>query len=221
MKKIALPLIIASILLHGCINFQQTTKLYKDGSGESFIHFWTEIIKDSTDNFKLNFFNEDSLISKFTSPFCNLTDSEVYRNFRDSTIHAKIWFNFDDIEKLGNIKGLEGNIFEYKTISEKEKIFTHKINIPYFFTSDTAASINMSYTYYLPGNILEHNADRVSTNELTWFFNQDDLINDLTIRARIEPFKLKETPVWIYYIALFVILILILFFFVKKNNSIF
>ncbi len=216
MKKILFPLSLFLVFLHGCINFQQTTKLFKDGSGETYIHLWTGITNDSTDSIRLNFFIKDSLLSKFSSPFCKITGSEVYNDFTDSTIHAKIWLKFDDIEKLGNIKGMEGNIFEYKTISEKEKIFTHKINVPYFFTSDTTET-KISYTYYLPGNILEHNADRISSNELTWFFDQSDLTSDLIIKVRIEPFKLKETPVWIYYLSLFIIIIIILFLFVKKK----
>ncbi len=217
MKKRLISLVLSFIFLQSCISFEQTTKLYKDGSGESFIHLWSNVINDSTNSALENIFSEDSLVAKFTSPFCEVTDSEIYNDFRDSTVHAKIWFKFDDAEKLGNIKGLEGNIFEYKTISEKEKIFTHKINFPYYFSDNASAKMNISYTYYLPGNILEHNADRISINELTWYFTEKDLQNNIEIMARIEPFKLKETPVWIYYLALSIIIILFLFLFIKKK----
>ena len=75
-----------------------------------------------------------------------------------------------------------------------------------------------TYIYYLPGDIITHNATEKSNNKLTWKYNLSEIGMGKTITATYRPFKLKETPTWIYGLAFLVLGIVIVFLF-KKNKA--
>ncbi|MGE5456715.1 MAG: hypothetical protein ACM3RX_00005, partial [Methanococcaceae archaeon] len=82
-----------------------------------------------------------------------------------------------------------------------------------------ASKFYVTYVYYMPGDIVAHNAAAISNNKLTWKYKLSEIGMGKTITATYRPFKLKETPIWIYSLAFIVMAIVIIFLF-KKNKSI-
>src|SRR3989339_1883495 len=97
MKKIKVALVlIALTFLTQCISYEQVTTIKTDSSGDMYIHYWIKwnSPKDSLVLMNLEIFNQDSIYNKFKSSFTIINDLQVYRNFTDSTLHAKVEFEF-------------------------------------------------------------------------------------------------------------------------------
>jgi len=218
-RKLTLIFILISLTLTGCINYEQIATIKTDGSGEMFLHYWMEW-KSSSDSLVVNnleIFNQDSVTSSFTSKYINIEEIQVYRNFRDSTIHTKVEMSFSHIDSLNQLKVFKGANFAIKEAPENTKIFSQFVPpfSPGFGLSKQPVSI--TYTYYLPGQILQHNADYISNNKLIWKFESDVLWTGKIITATYRPFKLKETPKWIYISAFLVIFVVLVYLFRRKR----
>ncbi|MBU2491233.1 MAG: hypothetical protein KJ571_01310 [Bacteroidetes bacterium] len=210
---------IFSLLFSGCLNYEQITTIKKDASGEMFIHYWTNIsqMPDSLLIYNSGIFNKDSLANKYISPFTTIDFTEVYNDYLDSTIHAKVKFIFTNIDSLNKIPAFRNYNFIFNKNNEDEYIFSQDVN--YFqFTPDSSQNFTMKFTYYLPGRVLFHNANSLSQNKLEWEFsiNEADSIKQLT--AKFEPFRLNETPPWIYYSGIFVFIVVLYFLFRFKKT---
>ena len=73
------------------------------------------------------------------------------------------------------------------------------------------------FTTY-PVKLFSHNANSLSRNKLTWNFDLDNIGRGKTITASYIPFKLKETPKWIYILA-GVVIIVVLIFLLRKEKK--
>lgn len=219
-KKMTTTLfVILMLIFSGCLNYEQITTIKKDSSGEMFIHYWTSIsqMPDSLILSNSGIFNNDSLSNKYLSPFTSMDFTEVYKDFSDSTIHAKVKFNFTNIDSLNKIPAFRNYNFVFEEINEDEYLFSQDVD--YFqFTPDSSQKFVMNFTYYLPGRIVYHNANSLDQNKLNWEFsiNEADSIKQLT--AKFEPFRLNETPPWVYYSGIFVFFVVIYFLFRFKKN---
>jgi len=202
----------------GCVSFEQISTLRTDKSGKMYIHYWLrwEGAQDTILYNKTPLFTEDSLKNELTKSYIGLNYVDVYKNYTDSTIHAHVEFNFTEIESLNTQKAFKDFNFRLKEGPGGTIVFTQFIppySTGFGFAND---SVKISYVYYLPGKIINHNANEVESNKLTWDFSPADLSQGVVITATYIPFKLKETPLWINIFALVVILVVVVFLFRKK-----
>ncbi len=219
MRKItASAIFLTAFLLQSCLNYTQVTTIKTDGSGEMFIHYWTYWTseEDSVIFQKLGIFNPDSIRHEFSSKFNEISNVEVYRDYSDSTIHAKVEFTFSQIDSLNQMDAFKGANFSIVDGPEKTKIFSQFVAPFATGFGINTDQFNFRYIYYLPGNIIKYNAQSLSNNKLTWEFNLSQIGMGKQISATYIPFRLKQTPVWIYILALIVILVVIIFLFKKK-----
>ncbi len=215
-----LAAILFSFSLSGCLNYEQVTNLKIDGSGDTYIHFWTGIKKsdDSLVVVASGLFDESSLKEKFNVSFIEITEIETYRNMIDSTIHSKVKFSFSDIDSLNLLNLFSGVSFVFEEDENEDIIFKHIINPSSTDYGFPEVDCVFFYTYYIPGKIIEHNANRKSNNKLEWKFSSSELNKSNTLMARFTPYKLKETPLWIYYLSLFIFIVVVLYLFKKKRT---
>lgn len=182
-----------------------------DNSGKMFIHYWIAYSssKDSLIIGSTGLFNKDSLLAQFTAASVKIKSVEVFN--ADSTTHAQIEFQFDSIDSLNTLKSFTGAKFTLEDAPGKTKKFSQII--PPFMTGYglNNKSTVIEYVYYLPGKIFNHNAQELYRNRLTWRFNSDEIGPGQLLYATYVPFKLKETPRWIYYLGAVVIFVVIIF----------
>ncbi len=206
------------IFINGCLNYTQVTTIKTDGSGNMFIHYWMKWTsqRDSLIVEQLGIFNKDSVFKEFSSEFSHVTNVEVYKVFTDSTIHSKIELNFHSLDSLNNTPAFKNSQLTIKTEENNTKVFSQFI--PPIATGFGYGSKNfsISFIYYLPGEILSHNATEIDRNKLTWHYPLDEIGRGKLITATYQQFKLKETPIWIYLSALFVLVVVIVYLFSKR-----
>lgn len=196
----------------------QVTTIKKDGSGNMFIHYWMKWTnpRDSIIAEQLGLFNQDSVYKEFSSEFSSITNVEVYRDYEDSTIHAKVELGFNSLDSLNSTPAFKDAKLSIKDVDKNTKKFSQFIKPIATGFGFESKNFSLTYIYYLPGQILEHNATEVSRNKLTWKYTLDEIGTGKYITATYRPFKLKETPLWIYIAALFVLIVVITFLFTKK-----
>jgi len=216
----SLLIILISILFNGCLNYYQEVNLYPDGSGKMHIDYWMKFLNEESEIVaeNLGIFNADSIKSEFQSRYTKIEDVVVYRDSTDSTTHALIDFSFDHIDSLNKTK-----VFAESRFSFVEKIggqvdFSQFIPpIATGFGID-ASSLNVTYKYNISGEIFSHNAHQISGKSLTWHYNLSEIGGGKTITVTFQPYKLKETPMWIFFLS-GAVLILVLFFLLKKRKN--
>jgi hypothetical protein len=208
------------IALTGCLNYYQEVVLYPDGSGKMHIDYWMKFINEESKKVaeNLGIFNPDSIRSEFQSKFSNVENVEVYKDTVDSTTHAVIDFSFSHIDSLNKTKAFSETKFSFVKGSEEQIIFSQFIPpIATGFGID-ASTFNVTYKYTFSGEILSHNAHQISGRTLTWHYKLSEIGGGKTISVTFQPYKLKETPVWIYFLS-GAVLLLVLFFLLKKRKN--
>ncbi len=213
-------LLIIVLTLTSCLNYTQVTTIKTDNSGKMFIHYWKKSVPkiDSLFLRKVGLFNKDSIRANFTAPFNKINFVKVFKNNKDSTLHAQIEFSFTKFDSLNQLPFFNGADLSIKEGEENTKVFSQFIQPITTNIDSINIPVKIKYTYYLPGNVIAHNANSLYRNKLVWKFTPDDIGNGKTITATYIPFKLKETPRLIYYLSLAVILIVIIFLFSKKRK---
>jgi hypothetical protein len=218
MKQKFLVLVFLFLGLTNCLDYTQVTTIKTDGTGTMFVHYfmkWSNQ-RDSSLVEQLGIFNRDSVYKEFTSEFSKVTNVEVYKNLQDSTIHGKVELAFNSLDSLNNTPAFRKSQLSVKDGAQNSKIFSQFIPpIATGFGLDSK-SFELTFVYYLPGEILNHNATETYRNKLTWKYSLDEVGMGKYITASYRPFKLKETPIWIYIIALIVLLIVIVYLFSKR-----
>ena len=204
----------------GCLNYTQITTIKTDNSGKMFIHYWMNMDPDLDSLLltKLGIFNEDSLGKIFDQNYAEINYINVYHNFGDSSLHAQIEFEFINFDSLNNLQFFRHSELSVKEGPNETKIFSQfiqPITTSFGFTNN---DFQIRYTYYLPGEIINHNAHSLFRNKLVWIFNIDNIGRGKTISANYIPFRLKETPIWIYSLAGIVIIIVLVFLFKKSRK---
>jgi len=207
-------------LFNSCLNYYQEVRLYPDGSGEMHIDYWMKFVNTESEKVAENIgiFNPDSIRSEFSSRFTKIEDVSVYRDSTDSTTHAIIDFSFHSIDSLNLTKVFSESRFSFKEMSGGKVDFSQFIPpIATGFGID-ASTLNVTYKYIISGEILNSNAQKVSGNTLTWHYKLSEIGGGKTISVTFQPYKLKETPTWIYILS-GVVLLLVLFFLLKKRKN--
>lgn len=219
MKKIFAITVIA-VILTSCLNYEQKVLIYPDGSGNMEIHYWMNvpdtIVAKSISN--LGIFIPDSIRNEFSSPFVNILDITTYSDTTDSTIHSVIKIEFSSIDSLNTIKAFAQSEFSLKDGAANQKIFTQFIPPVTTGFGIDASKFYVKYIYEIRGDIITHNATSQVKNVLTWQYNLNEIGRGKTISVTFKPYKLKETPKWIYYLAGLVLLVVIIYLFRKKKD---
>ncbi len=214
--KISISLLLL-LFLSSCLNYTQVTTIKTDGTGNMFIHYsmkWNNQ-RDSAMVEQLGIFNKDSVYKEFSSQFSHLNNVNIYKDV-DSTIHTKVELYFNSLDSLNNTPAFRKSQLSVKESEKNTKVFSQFI--PPIATGFGYGNQKFTFTfiYYLPGEILSHNATDINRNRLTWKYSVDEIGMGKYITATYRPFKLKETPIWIYIIALFVLSVVIVYLFSKR-----
>ena len=215
-----LLLFLIPFLFNGCLNYYQEVRLYPDGSGEMHIDYWMKFVNTESEKVAENIgiFNPDSIRSEFSSRYTKIEDVSVYRDSTDSTTHALINLSFTDIDSLNFTKVFFESRFSFKEMSGGKVDFSQFIPpIATGFGID-ASTLKVTYKYIISGEILSSNAQQVSGNTLTWHYKLSEIGGGKTISVTFQPYKLKETPTWIYILS-GLVLLLVLFFLLKKRKN--
>lgn len=218
-KKVILAIPFLILILTSCLNYTQITTIKTDGSGEMFVHYWMkwEDKRDSVLLNKLQIFNEDSIYSEFSSKHNTIERVETFLNYSDSTIHSQVELDFNNFDSLKYTKAFKGANFSLLDGPNDTKIFSQFIApFPTGFGLKSDQFV-ITLIYYLPGEILSHNANSKSRNKLTWEYSLANIGSGKTITATYRPFRLKETPLWVYLSTLTVILIVLVYLFRKRK----
>jgi hypothetical protein len=218
--KVSKFFIFLLLFLTGCLNYYQEVTLYPDGSGKMKIDYWMKFDNEESakvvDN--LGIFNPDSIRSGFQSNYSNVENVNVYTDTTDSSTHAIIDLSFNSIDSLNKTKVFAEYNFSFQKKTDGQVIFSQFIPpIATGFGID-ASQFNVTYKYTIPGEIISHNANQVSGKSLTWQYSLAEIGGGKTISVTFQPYKLKETPVWIYFLS-GAVLLLVLFFLLKKRKS--
>ncbi|MBT8377759.1 MAG: hypothetical protein KJN64_00855 [Ignavibacteria bacterium] len=195
-------------------------KLYPDGSGYMKIDYWMKIMSNERKMVidDIGIFNPDSIKSQFNSPYTTLENVVVYSDTTDSTTHAVIDFSFTHIDSLNKTKAFSDSKFSFVKNASGQIIFSQFISpIATGFGID-ASSFNVNYVYNFSGDIVTHNAHKSSGRKLSWEYKLSEIGGGKTISVTFRPFKLKETPLWIYYLSGAVLLLVLIFLFKKKKS---
>ena len=208
------------LLLAGCLNYEQETSFNPDGSGDMKIHYW---IKADTSGGKtfydpLGIFNADSLRSDFTSPNIKIDNITVSNDTTDSTAHAVVEFSFTNVDSLNKVKPFAEYHFSMQDGAAGQKIFSQFIPPIATGYGLNDSTYQVTYIYTFPGEIITHNATQVNKKKLIWKYSLAEIGKGKTISVSFRPFKLKETPYWIFFLAGFVLLVVVFFLFRKKRT---
>ena len=207
------------VFASGCLNYIQDVNLYADGSGKMRITYWMKL--PDPENVKvldrIGLFNADSIRSEFTSKYNTIDDIKVYSDTTDSTTHAIVELSFPSIDSLNNTKAFASSNFSLQDGASGLKVFTQFIApIATGFGLD-GSNFNVTYKYTFAGDVVANNANSKDGRTLIWKYSLSEIGNGKTISATFKPFRLKETPHWIYFLMGFVLLIVIIFLVRKKK----
>jgi hypothetical protein len=206
--------------LQSCINYSQEVKLSIDGSGQMKIDYWMRLPDSQSLGIvdMIGIFNTDSIRSKFTSEHSYVESVEVYKDTTDSTTHAIIELSFSHIDSLNNTNIFADAEFSFDKGSAGQITFSQLIPpIATGFGID-GSSFHVNYKYTFPGDIISHNATSYSGRTLNWNYALSEIGGGKKILVTFRPFKIKETPTWIYLLSGFMLLIVIFFLLRKKKG---
>ncbi len=207
-------------LVSSCLNYNQVSTIKTDDSGKMYIHYWMDMDPDLDSLLinKIGLFDEETLTNNFTATFTKLNYVSIFHDYNDSTLHAQIEFEYTKFDSLNLLSFFKHSELSIKEGPENTKIFSQFIQPITTTFGLSGNNYSITYEYYLPGNIINHNANSLFRNKLEWSFSLDDIGTGQTISATYIPFKLKETPTWIYFLATLVILV-VLVFLLKKSKK--
>jgi hypothetical protein len=202
------------------LNYSQEVYLYPDGSGKMRINYWMQIPSggDTTMVNTIGIFNPELINNEFSSRHATITNIKVYVDSVDSTIRAAIDLNFSRIDSLNKMKVFEDAEFSLIDGAAGQKIFSQYIPpIATGFGIDGSA-FTATYIYKFSGDIITHNAHSINKQTLKWEYSLAEIGSGKTISVTFKPYKLKETPYWIYILSGLVLLIVVIFLFRKKKD---
>jgi hypothetical protein len=206
--------------LTSCLNYIQNVTIYPDGSGKMQVNYWMKYSDTTAVStiLKLEIFNPDSIKKEFSSNFVKLLNVQTYPDTTDSTIHAVIDINFNLVDSLNTVPAFSQSNFKLEDGAAGQKIFTQFIPPITTGFGINGNQFRVTYNYNIRGEIVTHNATNKSGNILTWSYTLSEIGRGKTVSATFKPYKLKETPYWIYILAGMVLLIVIFYLLKKKKD---
>ena len=218
MPRRLLPLLLLAVLvLPGCLNYEQHTRLEEDGSGTAEIHYWIgENVFMFMKNVKLPF-NEDSIRQQYSADGVTVLDARTGSEDSDSTRHVWISLAFDDIRELSDCDGFKDVGFRWQSEGD---VFRFEQSMPASGTSseEVLRQFTFTYTYEFPGVVRESNADTVDGNRAVWVFPLSEMGNGVTLTATVEASS-GANIYWVLGIILAVLLLALLFRALRKRKN--
>lgn len=184
------------------------------------IHYWMKTPDTSSIKLlgKIGIFNADSIKKEFSSPYTKIENIKVYSDSTDSTTHTIVEFSFSRVDSLNKVKAFSDAQFSFKDGASGQKVFSQFIPpIATGFGID-GTNFKIQYKYTFSGELVQHNAQKIEKRTLVWNYNLSEIGAGKTISVTFIPFKIKETPYWIYVLSGTVLLIVIIFLFKKKKD---
>lgn len=220
MKKLIALTSIFIFIITGCLNYNQDVTIYPDGSGKMQVNYWMKFSDTASvaTILKLEIFNPDSIKKEFSSKFVKLLNVQTFSDSTDSTIHAIIDISFNLIDSLNTVNAFAQSNFRLEDGASGQKIFSQFIPPVTTGFGINGNQFRVNYNYDIRGEIITHNATNKSGNILTWSYSLSEIGRGKTISVTFKPYKLKETPYWIYILAGLVLLIVIFFLLKKKKD---
>lgn len=213
-------IIFISFIINGCINYEQKAYLYPDGTGKMEIHYWTKAADSASlaSLSSLNIFNQDTVKTEFDYPFLKELKVKCYVDSSDSTVHTKINFDFTSIDSLNQIRTFSQYQFSLTDGAAGQKVFSQFIPpITSGFGMDSQ-NYKIKYVYTFHGDVVFHNATAENKRDLIWEYSYADVGRGKTISVTFKPYKIKETPIWIYVLAGLVFAVVVFYLFRKKRD---
>ncbi len=167
---------------------------------------------------KIGIFNKDSIRNEFSSEYTTIKNISVYTDTTDSTTHAVINLTFTDIDSLNKTKVFTASDFSLKEGAEGQKIFSQFIPPIATGFGINGDAYHVTYKYTFGGDIVTDNSTGKNGRTLIWDYSLAQIGSGKTISVTFRPFRLKETPPWIYALSGLVLLIVIIFLFRKKKD---
>ncbi len=218
-KKLFLLMLISTVFA-GCLNYIQEVTVYPDGSGKMTIRYWMKLpdVESAVILDKIGIFNSDSIRKEFSSDYSSIENVEIITDTTDTTTHAVISLSFIHIDSLNKTKAFADSKFSLKEGAAGQLIFSQFIPpIATGFGIDGSA-YSVSYRYIFRGDIITHNATSKDGRILRWDYTLAEIGSGKTVSVTFRPYKLKETPYWVYILSGLVLLIVIIFLFKKKKD---
>jgi hypothetical protein len=184
------------------------------------IHYWTKT-PDTTSTkilWKISIFNPDSIRKEFSSSYTKVEEVKAYADTTDSTMHAMVELSFSNIDSLNKTKAFENAQFSFKDGASGQKIFSQFIPPVATGFGIDGSNFKIQYKYTFSGDIVQHNAQKIEKKTLVWNYTLSDIGKGKTISVTFIPYKIKETPLWIYIMSGAVLLVVIIFLFRKKKD---
>jgi hypothetical protein len=219
-KFLSVLTVVILLSLSGCINYVQDMIIYPDGSGKLKINYWMDYREGESVPVleAIGLFNPDSIKKEFSSAFTTVTYVEAKTDTSDSTLHAIVHLDFTHVDSLSKLKVFSQYEFSLKDGASGQKIYTQFI--PPITTGFGIDGSKYSITYNIDfrGDIVTHNATQKYGQILSWSYSLPEIGRGKTISVTFKPFKLKETPYWIYILTGIVLLVVVIFLFKKKKD---
>jgi hypothetical protein len=219
MKKF-FSFIIILFSINGCINYEQRAYIYPDGTGNMQIHYWMKGFDSLSISriSELNIFKVDSVSKEFDYIFIKNLKVNCYVDDSDSTVNTKIEFNFTNLDSLNFIRTFSQYQFSLTDGAAGQKVFSQFIPpITSGFGIDSE-NFRIKYIYEFHGDVIFHNATDEDNRKLIWDYKYSDIGKGKTISVTFKPYKIKETPTWIYILAGLVFSVVVFYLFRKKRD---
>jgi hypothetical protein len=211
-------LVFSSIVLLGCLNYEQIVKLNKNGSGSMKIHYWTQESNVMTIN-RLSF-DENEIRNEQYKPL-TVTNVIINNDEIDSTTHVYVDLDFKDINQLDSIQGFAGNSIKFFQEGDYLKL-VHIVKQDSAATAYGMDEYVLNYTYEFPSSSIEVDSlGVVKGNIVTWNYKYSDLAkNDIIMTASIKnrPFTIHPISA-IIGVAITLSIILYIFKILKRRDS--
>ncbi len=219
MKKF-LYIFSLAYFISGCINYEQRAYVYKDGSGKMEIRYWMKATDSASlaTLSNLSIFIPDSVKNEFNYSFLKNFEVISFIDSSDTTISTKMKFDFTSIDSLNLIRTFSQYQFSLTDGAGDQKIFSQFIPPLTSGFGIDSQNYKIKYVYTFHGDIISHNATSVNKKNLIWEYNYSEIGRGKTISVTFKPYKIKETPVWIYILAGLVFIIVIFYLFRKKRD---
>ncbi|MBU2446757.1 MAG: hypothetical protein KJ666_14465 [Bacteroidetes bacterium] len=223
MKKIITSFFLLTLLcIPSCINYEQTTWLNSDGSGNMEVHYWTDVSSFFLDDAKEEqlSFKEKQIKKNFSGTGIEVDEIKIWKTNSDSVAHALIKLQFDDINKINQCEFFKDTKIEFVDGAAGQKIFNQSVN-----STPGGERIfdryTISYIYYFPGEIVTDNATMKEKSKLTWSYKLSELghVKNLTATVKLKKFSSFSDIIIILGILLIVVLWIILIVKKKKKSS--
>ena len=192
--------IFSSIVLLGCLNYEQTVKLNKNGSGSMKIHYWAA--ESNVMNITKLSFDENEIKNEQYKPL-TVKNVTISNEETDSTKHVYVELNFKDINQLDTVKGFVGNSIKFFQEGDYLKL-VHIVKQDSIADSFGMDEYVLKYTYEFPSSPMEVDSfGVVQGNVVTWDYKYSDLGKaDIIMTASI-----KNTPSHIGFIVLAIVVL--------------